>query len=272
MQRFAGRSVVITGAARGQGRAHAVAFAREGANVAISDIGVDIATAPIPMGTEDELAETARLCEAEGATVFSRLVDVRDAEAVSRWVDGAVDAFGKVDIAVANAGIFSQSQLADMTYEMFDDTINVNVRGTFHTVRAVLPHMKREQYGRIIATGSTCSVIGYQNVGHYTASKHAVAGLIKTLAKEVGAHGITANYVLPNGVSTKMIRNEAMYRIMNPENPSEELAKELWASMNAIPVPWVEPEEISHAVLFLASEQAKYITGEGLKVDMGMTA
>jgi len=269
MQRFAGRSVLITGAARGQGRAHAVAFAKEGADVAICDIGADIATAPIPMGTTEELAETARLCEAEGATVFSRQVDVRDADAVMQWVDGAAAAFGKIDIAVSNAGIFSQSQLSDMSYEMFNDTIDVNVRGVFHVVRAVVPHMKRAQYGRIIATGSTCSVIGYQNVGHYTASKHAVAGLIKTLAKEVGAHGITANYVLPNGVATKMIRNEAMYRIMNPDNPSEELAKELWASMNAIPVPWVEPEEISHAVLFLASDQAKYITGEGLRSTWG---
>jgi SDR family mycofactocin-dependent oxidoreductase len=272
MSRFTGRSVVITGAARGQGRAHAVAFAKEGANVAICDIGADIATAPIPMGTMDELAETARLCEAEGAQVVSAQVDVRDADAVQRWTDSANDAFGQIDVAVANAGIFSQSQLDVMSFETFNDTIDVNVRGVFHMIRAVLPHMKQRQSGRIIATGSTCSVIGYQNVGHYTAAKHAVAGLIKTLAKEVGAHGITANYVLPNGVSTKMIRNDAMYRIMNPENPSEELAKELWSSMNAIPVPWIEPEEISHAVLFLASDQARYITGEGLKVDMGMTA
>jgi SDR family mycofactocin-dependent oxidoreductase len=272
MGRFAGRSVVITGAARGQGRAHALAFAREGANVAICDIGADIATAPIPMGTMDELAETARLCEAEGARVVTAQVDVRDGAAVQAWVDQAIDAFGAVDVAVANAGIFSQSPLDEMSLETFNDTIDVNLRGVFHTARAVLPHMKQRQYGRIVAIASTSAVLGYQNVGHYTAAKHAVTGLIKTLAKEVGADGITANCVLPTGVGTTMIRNEAVYRLMNPDDPSEERAKELWSSMNAIPAPWVEPEDVARMVLFLADEESRHITGARMTVDLGMTA
>ncbi len=272
MTRFEGRSVLVTGAARGQGRSHALHFAREGADLAICDICADIGTVPYELSRESDLAETVSLCEAEGAKVVSERVDVRDWGQVEAFVGRAESELGKLDVAVANAGIFGHEQIAEMAPERFADMVDVNLKGVFHTIRAVLPGMRERQYGRIIATGSVCSIIGFPNVGHYVAAKHGVAGLIKTVAKEVGAEGITANYVVPNGVGTAMIRNQPTYELVSPDNPTEEEAIPIWAAMNAIPKPWVEPEDVSKVVLFLASDDAQYTTGSAVKVDLGATA
>ncbi len=272
MKRFEGRTVLVTGAARGQGRSHALHFAREGADLAICDICANIDTVPYPLSGEAELAETEKLCVAEGASVLSERLDVRSWQEVESFVAKAVERFGKIDVAVANAGIFGHQPIAEMDPQRFADMIDVNLRGVFHTIRAVLPSMRQRKYGRIVATGSVCSLIGFPNVGHYVAAKHGVAGLIKTVAKEVGAEGITANYVVPNGVGTDMIRNRPTYELVSPEDPTEEAAMPIWAAMNAIPKPWVQPEDVSKVVLFLASDDAAYTTGSGLKVDLGATA
>jgi NAD(P)-dependent dehydrogenase (short-subunit alcohol dehydrogenase family) len=132
--------------------------------------------------------------------------------------------------------------------------------------------MIEREYGRIVATGSVCSVLGVPGVGHYVAAKHGVAGLIKSLAREVGPNGITANYIVPNGVGTKMIRNDAVYGLMSPDDPTEEGALAGYAAMNAIPKPWVEPEDVSKVVLFVASDDARYTTGAAVKLDLGATA
>jgi SDR family mycofactocin-dependent oxidoreductase len=272
MRRFEGRTVLVTGAARGQGRSHALLFAREGASLALCDICEDVGTVLYGLGTEEELAETARMCQAEGAKVIAERVDVRSYPEVEAFVDRAVAEFGKVDVALANAGIFGMTPIAEMPPEQFADMVDINLKGVFHTIRAVLPGMKFQQYGRIIATGSVCSLVGVPNVGHYVAAKHGVAGLVKSVAKEVGADGITANYIVPNGVGTAMIRNRPTYELMSPDDPTEEAAIPIMASMNAIPKPWVEPEDVSKVVLFLASDDAQYTTGSAVKIDLGMTA
>lgn len=272
MKRFEGRTVLVTGAARGQGRSHALHFAKEGADLAICDICEEIESVPYTLSSEANLADSAQMCEAEGAKVLSGRVDVRNWTEMESFVARALEQFGKIDVAVANAGIFGHQPIAEMDPQRFADMIDVNLRGVFHTVRAVLPSMRQRKYGRIIATGSVCSLIGFPNVGHYVAAKHGVAGLIKTVAKEVGAEGITANYVVPNGVGTDMIRNRPTYELVSPEDPTEEAAMPIWAAMNAIPKPWVQPEDVSKAVLFLASEDAAYTTGSALKVDLGATA
>ena len=270
--RFAGRTVLITGAGRGQGRAHALAFAREGANVAVCDICEEIASAPYEMASADDLAETVRLCEAEDARVVSAEVDVRDYGAVERFTEQTLEAFGGIDILIANAGIFTYSPIATMPLEQFDETIDVNLRGVFHTVRAALPSMEGRGWGRVILIGSTASLVGTGNVGHYTAAKHAVLGLTKSLAVEQGPNGITANCICPTSVGTRMIRNDACYALLSPDDPTAEKAAQVLKEINAIPDAWVEPEEISELVLFLASDAAAHITGADLKVDMGYVA
>jgi SDR family mycofactocin-dependent oxidoreductase len=272
MSRFDGKVAFVTGAARGQGRAHAVAFAREGAALALVDSCSEFDGTSYEGATSSDLDETVRLCEAEGAKVVVDKVDVRDFPAMQAFADRAVAEHEKVDIVVANAGIFGNSPIAEQSPEMFSELIDVNLKGVFHTIRVVLPGMIERRYGRVIATGSVCSLMGVPGVGHYVASKHGVAGLIKSIAKEVGQHGVTANYVVPNGVGTKMIRNEATYRLMSPDNPTEEAALAMYAGMNAIPLPWVEPEDVSKVVLFLASEDGRYTTGAAMKVDLGATA
>jgi SDR family mycofactocin-dependent oxidoreductase len=272
MRRFEGKTALITGAAHGQGRSHAIGFAREGADVAICDIAEQIGWIPYPLGTGDELEETRRLCEAEGARVIVERVDVRDYGQVKAFVDRAAAELGKIDVLVPNAGIFTFGQLHELPDEQFGDMFDINVKGVWHTCKAALPHMIERGYGRIVAIGSSASLIGYPNVGHYCAAKHAVLGMIKSLALEQAANGITANVVCPSGVGTVMIRNEAAYAVVSPDDPTDEGAAEAYKSLNAIPVPWAEPEDITGLVLFLASDEAKYMTGGEVKIDMGLTA
>lgn len=271
-KRFEGKSVFITGAARGQGRSHAVHFAREGADVAISDICADVATVPYGLSSESDLAETVRLCEAEGARVVSAQVDVRNYDEVAGFAELAERELGRIDVLVANAGIFTFGALTELSSEQFGDMIDTNLKGTWHTVKAVVPGMASRGYGRVVIIGSSASLIGYPNVGHYVASKHAVLGLTRSLALEQAPNKITVNCVCPTGVHTMMLENEAAYALMSPDNPTLEAALPVLAAMNPLGDPWVEPEDVSRMVLFLASDEARYITGAEFKVDMGLTA
>jgi SDR family mycofactocin-dependent oxidoreductase len=267
MGRFDGKVALITGAARGQGRAHALEFAREGANLALSDIGGDDSGA-----VSAELRETRELCEAEGAQVVADSVDVRNYEQVNAHADRAVAELGTVDIAVPNAGIFSFGLAHELSAEAFGDMIDINLKGVWHTCKAVLPHMIERKYGRIVAIGSAASVRGFPNCAHYTAAKHAIVGLVKSMATEQGANGITVNIVCPAGVGTSMIRNQEFYEFASPDNPTEEAVKGALTGMNTIPKAWLEPEEVSKVVLFLASDEAESMTGSVVMVDMGLTA
>ena len=271
-KRFEGKNVVITGGGRGQGRSHAVAFAREGANVAVCDVCEDVASVPYGLSGASDLEETARLCQAEGATVISERVDVRSFDQVKAFADRAIDELGQVHVLVPNAGIFSFGTLTELPEQQFSDMIDTNLKGCWHAMKAVVPHMADNGYGRVVVIGSSASLIGYPNVGHYAAAKHGVLGLTKSLALEQAANGITVNCVCPSSVHTQMLENEAAYALMSPDNPTLEAALPVLTSLNAIPEPWVEPEEISKLVLFLASDDARYMTGGEVKVDMGLTA
>jgi SDR family mycofactocin-dependent oxidoreductase len=272
MSRFDGKVALISGAARGQGRAHAVAFAREGASLALFDVCKTMPSTPYEGPTASDLDETVRLCEAEGASVVAGQADVRNYMELKGFADDATNRFGKVDIVVANAGIFGIGPIADMDADVFAEVIDVNLKGVFNTIRSVLPGMVERGYGRVIATGSIASEMGLPGIGHYVASKHGVAGLIKSISREVGGNGVTANYVIPNGVKTPMIRHETAWRLLSPDEPTEEASNRVLAGMNSIPQPWVEPEDVSRIVLFLASDDARYTNGAAMKIDLGATA
>lgn len=272
MGRFEEKVVLITGAARGQGRAHAEAFASEGAAVAVCDICEDIGSVPYSLGTAAELAETVARCERLGATVLSAKVDVRSAQQLNGFVGEIVGQLGRVDVAVANAGIFSIAPILEQPEEMFDDVVDVCLKGVYNTFRAVLPSMVDREFGRIVAIGSYAAVEAAPNFAHYGAAKHGVVGLVRSVAREVADKGITVNYVVPNGVATPMVQHETMYRLASPDEPTEAAAKAVFAAMNPIPVPWVEPEDVSKLVTFLASEDARYTTGASMTIDLGLAS
>ncbi|TAJ46807.1 MAG: NAD(P)-dependent oxidoreductase [Herbiconiux sp.] len=275
--RVEGKVAFITGAARGQGRSHALRLAQEGADI----IAVDICESIPGMekyyagATEEDLAETVRQVEALDRRIVARKADVRDYPALKAALDEGVAELGHVDIVSANAGIFAfgeQSQLVeDAEWEMVND---INAKGVWHTAKAVIPHLiEQGTGGSIILTSSTAGLKGTPNVVAYTASKHAVVGIMRTLALELAPHRIRVNTVHPTSVNTDMIQNEATYRLFMPDNPhpTKEEAAPIFVGINALPIPWVEPVDISNAVLFLASDEARYVTGTELKVDAGYT-
>lgn len=274
MGRFDGKVVLVTGGARGQGRSHALAFAREGADIAFCDIAAQLDSVPYRMARPEDLDETVKLVEELDRRCVGVRADVRDQDQVHAFVDRARTELGRVDVLLANAGIFSFSTVAEMTEDLWQEMIDVNLTGVYHAMRAVLPIMIEQGSGRIIATSSTAGKMGFPNVGHYVATKWGVIGLVKSVAQEVGAHGITVNAVCPASVDTDMIQNEAAYRLFLPDhpNPTREDAAPAFQTLNPIPVPWIEPVDISNAMLFLASDEARYITGETLAVAAGSTA
>lgn len=274
MGKFDGKVVLITGGARGQGRSHALAFAREGADIAFCDIAAQLDSVPYPMARPEDLDETVKLVEELDRRCVAVTADVRDSAQVQGFVDRAITELGRVDVLLANAGVFTFSTIAEMSDDVWKEMIDVNLTGVFHAMRAVLPAMVEQGSGRIIATSSTAGKMGFPNIGHYVASKWGVIGLVKSLAQEVGGNGITVNAICPTGVDTTMIQNEAAYRLFLPdlENPTRDDAAPAFQTLNAIPVPWIEPVDISNAMLFLASDEARYITGETLAVAAGATA
>lgn len=274
MGRFDGKVVLVTGGARGQGRSHAVTFAREGADVAFCDIASQLGTVPYAMSTPDDLAETVRQVEDLDRRCVAVTADVRDRGQVDDFVRRARTELGRVDFLLANAGIFTFAQVAEMDEAIWDEMIATNLTGVFHAFRAVLPVMIEQGYGRIVATSSMAGKLGFANVGHYCAAKWGVIGLVKSVAQEVAGNGITVNAVCPTGVDTTMIQNEAAYRLFLPDaqNPTRDDAAVAFQTLNAIPIPWVEPVDISNAMVFLCSDEARYITGETIAVAAGQNA
>jgi SDR family mycofactocin-dependent oxidoreductase len=274
MARFDGKVVLISGGARGQGRSHAVHFAREGADIVIFDICRDIEVIPYPLATRHDLDTTVREVEKLDRRCLSMQADVRDSAQVRDVVTAAIAEFGRVDICLANAGIQSFGSAAELSDESWQTAIDINLTGVFNTIRAVLPYMIEQKYGRVIATASMAGKRGFGNVGHYVASKWGVIGLIKCIALEVGADGITVNAICPTNTNTPMIRNEATYKLFAPEleHPGADDVTDIMRQFNAIPIPWVEAEDISNAALFLASDEARYITGETIAVAAGQNA
>jgi (+)-trans-carveol dehydrogenase len=274
MNRLEGKIAFVTGAARGQGRAEALRFAEEGADIIALDICRDVEGVPYPGSRPEDLEETVRLVEAHDRRIVARQADVRDFEAVSAAVDAGVDELGGLDIVMANAGIVSFGQADELDEQQWDAMIAVNLSGVWKTVKAAIPHLKQRGAGSIIITSSTAGFIGPPNVAHYNAAKHGVIGLMKTLANELAPHNIRANCVCPTGVATAMALNQATYNLFRPdlEAPTEEDFREAAKTIQLLAVPLVEPVDIANAALFLASEEARYVTGHSLLVDAGSLA
>jgi (+)-trans-carveol dehydrogenase len=271
--RFDGRVVFITGAARGQGRAHAQAFARDGAHV----IGVDVCQqldVSYPMPTEDDLEETVRLVADEGGRMVSGKADVRDLESLAAVVEEGVAAFGGVDVVCANAGIGVNALAVswELSPAHWRDMIDVNLTGAWNTVRATVPAiLESARGGSIVFTTSVLGLKGMQNVTHYTAAKHGVTGLMRALAIELAEHRVRVNAVVPTQTLTPMIDNEAGYRAFRPDlaAPTQDDFAEASLLTHTYPEPWVLPDDISAAVMWLASEEARFVTGISLPVDCG---
>ncbi|PXY27904.1 mycofactocin-coupled SDR family oxidoreductase [Prauserella muralis] len=271
--RVAGRVALVTGAARGQGRAHAVRLAEEGADVIAVDVCADLENVPYPLGTAADLAETARQVERLGRRVLARQADVRDLGALRAVVDEGVAELGRLDIVCANAGVNQPAPAKDMPESVWRDVVDIDLGGVWRTCAAAIPHLiAGGRGGSLVLTSSAAGLKAYANIAHYTAAKHGVVGLTKTLAQELAPHRIRVNTVSPTQVDTPMIMNEPMYRLFCPgvAEPTREDFAPVSQAMNALPVPWVEPRDVSDAVLFLASDEARYITGVALPVDAGV--
>ena len=271
-RRFEGKVVFITGAARGQGREHALRFAREGASVIGLDICEQIDVIQYPMATEADLIQTVRLVEAEGAQIVAKPGDVRSLSDVSAIVDEGVDRFGRLDIIVANAGVYSPAGALHMSEAQWDDVVDVNLGGVWRTIRAAAPHMVRGgEGGSIVITSSIAGVKGFFGSSAYSASKHAVVGFAKSLALELAHDHIRVNTVHPTSVYTPMIINDVFPRMVrfDLENPTESDAGDFLKEQQALDTPWVQSSDISDAVLWLCSDEARWITGASLPIDAG---
>lgn len=273
MNRLEGKVALVTGAARGQGRSHAVRLAEEGADIIALDICQQIDTVAFPMSTPDDLDETVRLVEKTGRRIVARRADVRSTAQLKEVVDAGLAEFGHIDVVCANAGITNHAPVAEMTDEMWDDVVAVCLTGAFKTARAVLPSMiAAGRGGSIIFTGSTASLIGFGIHTSYSAAKHGVVGLMRSLVNEVSPHNIRVNTVHPSSVNTTMIHNDDIYRMFDSDNPTAEAMGEIFLRENLMPVKWMEPFDISNAIVWLASDEARYVTGVNLPIDAGKTS
>ncbi len=271
---FAGRVAVVTGGARGQGRSHALELARRGADIAVIDRCADLGTVTYPLSTPDDLAETVRLVEAQGRRCVAATADVRDLDAVLAFVDGVAEDLGSVDILVANAGVSTLGSIFDLDAVGWAETVDTNLTGVFNAMRAAAPHLRRNRWGRIVAISSMMGRSANPMIPAYCASKWGVIGLTKSVAHEMAHCGVTANVVAPGNVSTDMIHNGTLYHLMRPdlEAPTREEVAPVMAALHVQPVPWLEPDEVTAAVVFLCSEGARHITGSVIDVDAGASA
>jgi SDR family mycofactocin-dependent oxidoreductase len=272
MGRVEGKVALVTGAARGQGRSHALRLAEEGAQIIAVDFCEQIDSVPYPLSTEEDLQQTVQLIEDLDQRVVSTRADVRDSAQLAAAVELGLSEFGHIDVVVANAGINSLAYAWEITDEAWEDMLNVNVTGVWRTVKAALPSMiERGQGGSVIMTSSIFGLSGSAQLAHYTAAKHGVIGLMRSLVNEVSEHWIRANCVCPTTVNTDMCQNDMTYKVFCPdlEHPTKEDTAARMLTMNALQVPWVEPVDISNAVLWLASDESRYVTGVALPVDAG---
>jgi (+)-trans-carveol dehydrogenase len=271
--RVEGKVAFITGAARGQGRAHAVRLAHEGADIIAVDICKQIDSVQIPLSTPEDLAETADLVKGHNRRIYTAEVDVRDYDALKAAVDAGVEQMGRLDIIVANAGIGNGGETLAKTSEGdWTDMIDVNLGGVWKSVKAGVPHiLAGGRGGSIILTSSVGGLKAYPHTGHYVAAKHGVVGLMRTFAVELGQHNIRVNSVHPTNVNTPLFMNEPTMKLFRPdlENPGPDDMLVVGQLMHTLPIGWVEPEDIANAVLFLASDEARFITGVTLPVDGG---
>jgi len=278
-----GKVAVVSGAARGQGRAHAVRLAREGADIIAMDICADIDTVHYPLARPEDLDETVARIEQYGRRVAATQTDVRDATAVAAAIDGGVAELGGLDIVVANAGIAMYDAADTMSEQSWRDMIDTNLTGVWTVCRGAIPRMiDGGRGGAMVLISSVAAHVGMLHLSHYSAAKAGVVGLMRALAVELAPHMIRVNTIHPTSVNTAMIVNEATYDLLVPggagsaardgaEKVPAEVA-EAFKGINAMPIAWAEPEDISEAVIFLVCDSGRYVTGTQLSVDAGAAA
>ncbi len=273
MMRFCDQVVLVTGAARGQGRAHALAFAREGAHLVLCDTLHRYASVPYPLSAPEALTQVAHDIEAMGRQVVAMHADVTDLKAMQQLANMALTQLGPIDIAVANAGLYSFGPTWELTEQQWEETLAVILKGVWITCKVVIPHMLPRRKGKIICIGSTGSFKGLPGMGHYVAAKHGVIGLVKTLAIELAPYTVNVNAVCPTTVDTGMVNNQAFFAYF-AGGPGPHADREyVIARMNEMNLfadrGMLAPEDVSAVVLWLASEEARHLTGYALPVDAG---
>ncbi len=272
-----GRVAFVTGAARGQGRAHAVRLAREGADVIVSDICAAASdSVPYAAATPEDLRETVRLVEAEGRKVLAREVDIRDGAAIRQLVADGIAQFGRLDILVANAGVLSWGRLWELSEEQWNTVIDVNLTGTWKTIRAVVPAMiEAGNGGSIIIVSSSAGIKATPGNGHYSASKFGLTALTNALALEVGEYGIRVNSIHPYSVATPMIENDSMIKVLTKHPsflhsfapmPYQPVSKDTEAKR----MDFMSCEEVAEVVAWLAGDSSGVLSGSQINVDRGV--
>lgn len=266
-----GKVALITGAARGQGRAHAVGLAEEGANIIAVDNCCDVETVPYPGATREDLAQTVKLVEKTGRRIVPCVADVRDLSALQAAVREGVIALGGIDILVANAGIGTFGAALELDEDTWQTMIDVNLSGVWKTVKAAAPAMiSHGRGGSIILISSLAGLIAYPNLTHYVAAKHGVTGLMRSLAVEFAPHEIRVNSLHPGTVDTPMVANPHSWKMFTGvEGATRDQAAEIMTKMNALRVPWLEDTDITPTVTYLASDESRYVTGTTAVMDAG---
>jgi SDR family mycofactocin-dependent oxidoreductase len=264
MGEFTGKVALVTGAAHGQGRATALALAKEGADVAAFDVARQLSYPGYTLGSEHDLAALQRDCESSGVQCLTFIGDVRDDTAITAAVDATVARFGRIDLLFNNAGICAYGLAHELTEEAWDAMLDINLKGAWLVARRVIPVMMRQRSGVIINNASIASFRGMTRLSHYAASKWGLVGLTKSWAIELAPHGIRVNSIHPTGVNTPMNDGLAALEGLTPREVAERSAG------NLLPVPWIEPEDVAHAVLYLASDRARYVTGAQFVIDAGL--
>lgn len=264
MGEFAGKVAFITGAAHGQGRATALALAREGARIAAFDVARPLSYPGYQMGSRDELESLAAACREFETDCLTFSGDVRDDAAVTGAVSSTTERFGRIDILFNNAGICAYGLAHELTEDAWDAMLDINLKGAWLVARRVIPVMIRQRSGVIINNSSIAGLRGMGRLSHYAASKWGLTGLTKSWAIELAPYGIRVNSLHPTGVNTPMNDGLAVLEGLTPLEIAERSAG------NLLPVPWIEPEDVANAVLYLASDKARYVTGAPLVIDAGL--
>lgn len=272
MGRVDGKVAFITGAARGQGRSHAVRLAQEGADIIAVDICRQVETVPYPTATSEDLAETVRQVEALDRRIIATEADIRDLGALEAAVDDGVAQLGRLDIVLANAGISTPASSLEMDEETWQTMIDINLTGQWKTLKATVPHIiAGGRGGSVVITSSLAAIYANAGTAHYGAAKAGLVMMAKVMAKELAPQNIRVNTIHPTTVATDMILNDATYRLFRPdlENPTQEDFEVAARTLNKLPIPMVEPVDISEAVLYLVADSGRYVTGTTHVVDAG---
>lgn len=272
MAELDGRVALVTGAARGQGRSHALRLAAMGADLVLVDVCSDLSRIPYAQPGPADLDRTADDARAAGAEVCTVVADVRDAPAMVGAVDVAVGELGGIDVVVANAGVIQLRPATQITPEDWADVIAINLTGVWNTVAPALgPLIEQGRGGSIVITSSAAGVKGPPHMAHYAASKSGVIGLMRSLAAELGPHRIRVNCLAPTTVDTEMVHWPEAYAIFRPdlERPGREDVEGVFRDLNVLPVPWIDPVDVTEALAWLVSDEARYVTGTVLPIDAG---